>query len=63
MTCSSGADHIITLDLHHPQYQGFHDIPVDNLLSDRLVINCIKDRIPGYENAVIVTPDAGGTKR
>ena len=30
LTCA-GADHIITMDLHDPQYQGFFDIPVDNL--------------------------------
>ena len=30
LTCA-GTDHVITMDLHDPQYQGFFDIPVDNL--------------------------------
>ncbi|KAG7821382.1 hypothetical protein KL909_004269 [Ogataea angusta] len=30
---SAGANHIITMDLHDAQFQGFFDIPVDNLLS------------------------------
>ncbi|KAG7865322.1 hypothetical protein KL918_004564 [Ogataea parapolymorpha] len=29
---SAGANHIITMDLHDAQFQGFFDIPVDNLL-------------------------------
>lgn len=33
MIMAAGADHVITMDLHDPQYQGFFDIPVDNLLS------------------------------
>jgi hypothetical protein len=33
MIMAAGADHVITMDLHDPQYQGFFDIPVDNLYS------------------------------
>jgi ribose-phosphate pyrophosphokinase len=33
MIMAAGADHVITMDLHDPQYQGFFDIPVDNLFS------------------------------
>ncbi|ORY08343.1 ribose-phosphate pyrophosphokinase I [Clohesyomyces aquaticus] len=29
LTCA-GADHVITMDLHDPQYQGFFDIPIPN---------------------------------
>jgi ribose-phosphate pyrophosphokinase len=58
-----GADHIITMDLHDPQFQGFFDIPVDNLYGQPLMINCIKENIQNYQNAVIVSPDAGGAKR
>ncbi|KAH6590735.1 hypothetical protein BASA61_005156 [Batrachochytrium salamandrivorans] len=63
MLMAAGADHIITLDLHDPQFQGFFDIPVDNLYSQPLMIKYIKERIPQYESAVIVSPDAGGAKR
>ncbi|KAH6896905.1 phosphoribosyltransferase-like protein [Thelonectria olida] len=61
LTCA-GADHIITMDLHDPQYQGFFDIPVDNLYGKALIQNYIK-QIPGYRDAVVVSPDAGGAKR
>ncbi|KAI8807367.1 phosphoribosyltransferase-like protein [Cladochytrium replicatum] len=63
MLTAAGADHIITLDLHDPQFQGFFDIPVDNLYSQPLVVKYIREKIPGYENAIIVSPDAGGAKR
>ncbi|CCE26904.1 hypothetical protein E4U22_006937 [Claviceps purpurea] len=62
LTCA-GADHIITMDLHDPQYQGFFDIPVDNLYGKPLIQNYIQKNIPGYRDAVIVSPDAGGAKR
>ncbi|KAF4465794.1 ribose-phosphate pyrophosphokinase [Fusarium albosuccineum] len=62
LTCA-GADHIITMDLHDPQYQGFFDIPVDNLYGKALIQNYIQTQIPGSQNAVIVSPDAGGAKR
>ncbi|KAF4993284.1 hypothetical protein FGRMN_6551 [Fusarium graminum] len=62
LTCA-GADHIITMDLHDPQYQGFFDIPVDNLYGKALLQNYIQSQIPEYPQAVIVSPDAGGAKR
>ncbi|ORZ41108.1 phosphoribosyltransferase-like protein [Catenaria anguillulae PL171] len=63
MLVSAGAQHIITLDMHHPQYQGFFDIPVDNLVSFPLMHKYIIEKIPEWPNAVIVSPDAGGAKR
>ncbi|KAK8086169.1 hypothetical protein PG994_001143 [Apiospora phragmitis] len=62
LTCS-GADHIITLDLHDPQYQGFFDIPVDNLYGRPLLKRYIQQNIPNFKDAVVVSPDAGGAKR
>lgn len=62
LTCA-GADHIITMDLHDPQYQGFFDIPVDNLYGRPLLKKYIQFSIPEYKGAVIVSPDAGGAKR
>ncbi|KAF7533869.1 hypothetical protein G7Z17_g13447 [Cylindrodendrum hubeiense] len=62
LTCA-GADHIITMDLHDPQYQGFFDIPVDNLYGKALIQNYIQTSLPKYQDAVIVSPDAGGAKR
>ncbi|KAF2186336.1 phosphoribosyl pyrophosphokinase [Zopfia rhizophila CBS 207.26] len=62
LTCA-GADHVITMDLHDPQYQGFFDIPVDNLYGRHLLRKYIQYSIPNYQKAVIVSPDAGGAKR
>jgi ribose-phosphate pyrophosphokinase len=62
LTCA-GADHVITMDLHDPQYQGFFDIPVDNLYGRHLLKKYIQYSIPNYQQAVIVSPDAGGAKR
>lgn len=66
LTCA-GADHIITMDLHDPQYQGFFDIPVDNLYGRHLLRKYIQHSIlpnqGGTEGCVIVSPDAGGAKR
>lgn len=62
LTCA-GTDHVITLDLHDPQYQGFFDIPVDNLYGRHLLRKYIQYNIPDFRQAVIVSPDAGGAKR
>jgi len=60
----SGADRIITMDLHASQIQGFFDIPVDNLLAEGLVLRYIRENIKGsVEEKVVVSPDAGGVKR
>jgi ribose-phosphate pyrophosphokinase len=58
----AGADHVITMDLHDPQYQGFFDIPVDNLYGRHMLRKYIA-MIPNHQEAVIVSPDAGGAKR
>lgn len=62
LTCA-GADHVITMDLHDPQYQGFFDVPVDNLYGKPLLKRYIQQHIPNYKDAVIISPDAGGAKR
>ena len=62
LTCA-GADHVITMDLHDPQYQGFFDVPVDNLYGKPLLQRYIQQNIPNFKEAVIVSPDAGGAKR
>jgi ribose-phosphate pyrophosphokinase len=63
MLTVAGANHIITIDLHASQIQGFFDIPVDNLFAEPCMLKYIRDNIPDYKNAVIVSPDAGGAKR
>jgi len=44
-------------------FQGFFDIPVDNLYAEPAVLEWIKDNIDDWSSSVIVSPDAGGAKR
>jgi len=63
MVTVAGADHIITMDLHASQIQGFFDIPVDNLYAEPAMIKYIHENTPEWKTCVIVSPDAGGAKR
>jgi hypothetical protein len=63
MLAVAGCDHVITMDLHASQIQGFFDFPVDNLYSEPLMLTYIKLHIPDWQNGIIVSPDAGGAKR
>ncbi|CAO3629318.1 unnamed protein product [Cunninghamella echinulata] len=63
MITVAGADHIITMDLHASQIQGFFNIPVDNLYCEPSMVKYICTSIPDWKNAIIVSPDAGGAKR
>ncbi|TFL01112.1 phosphoribosyltransferase-like protein [Pterulicium gracile] len=63
MLTVAGCDHVITMDLHASQIQGFFDIPVDNLWSEPSMISYIKRYIPDWKESIIVSPDAGGAKR
>ena len=57
---TAGATHIITLNLHADQIQGFSDVPMDALESHKLFCDEFKKK--NLKNPVIVSPDAGGTK-
>ena len=59
---NSGANRILTLDLHAGQIQGFFDIPVDNLFSTPIFARDIKKNII-TNNLVCVSPDVGGVER
>ena len=59
----AGADHIMTMDLHSSQVQGFFDVPVDNLFAAPATIQWITKNIDNWENCCLVSPDAGGTRR
>ena len=58
----SGANRILSLDLHAGQVQGFFDIPVDNLYSAGVFVEDIKSKL-GDGKAMIVSPDVGGVIR
>ncbi|QRV86823.1 ribose-phosphate pyrophosphokinase [Ceratobasidium sp. AG-Ba] len=63
MLATAGADHLITMDLHASQIQGFFDLPVDNLYSEPSMVRYIKMEIRGWQESIVVSPDAGGAKR
>lgn len=56
----AGIDHLITMDLHSEQIEGFFDIPVEHLLSRTLLIPYCSAL--NLENVVVVAPDKGGIK-
>ena len=58
---TSGADRVITMDLHAGQIQGFFNIPVDNLFAASEIIKSLKQSFK--DNLVIISPDAGGVER
>ncbi len=57
MLTVAGANHVITMDLHASQIQGFFNIPVDNLYAEPSTLRYIRENIPDCKNAVIVSPD------
>ncbi|PGH27090.1 hypothetical protein AJ80_01277 [Polytolypa hystricis UAMH7299] len=62
MIQTAGCNHVVTMDLHASQIQGFFNIPVDNLYAEPDVLRWIRENLP-LEKCVIVSPDAGGAKR
>ncbi|OQU95960.1 hypothetical protein CLAIMM_02109 isoform 2 [Cladophialophora immunda] len=59
----AGVDHIITVDLHASQMQGFFGKPVDNLFAEPIIARWIKANVPRWSDAVVVSKNVGGTKR
>ena len=74
MLQTAGCNHIITMDLHASQIQGFFNVPVDNLYAEPTSVKWIRENLMHATEAnseingpkqdcVIVSPDAGGAKR
>jgi ribose-phosphate pyrophosphokinase len=74
MLQTAGCNHVITMDLHASQIQGFFNVPVDNLYAEPSSTKWIRENLlhigtSGNEingtrqECVIVSPDAGGAKR
>ena len=57
---NSGADRILTIDLHAGQIQGFFDIPVDHLFAVTTFVDYFASL--KVKNLVVVSPDVGGIK-
>src|SRR4029078_4350575 len=58
---ASGADRILTIELHAAQIQGFFNIPVDHLFAAPVLLEAIRKL--ELEDLVIVSPDVGGLTR
>ena len=54
---SAGVDHVVTVDLHTEQIEGFFAIPVDTLSAVPILCDDLRGRIPA--GVVVVSPDAG----
>jgi ribose-phosphate pyrophosphokinase len=61
MISESGIKHVLTVDLHADQIQGFFSIPVDNVYSSPVLLGDLWRC--KYEKMVIVSPDVGGVVR
>jgi len=57
---ASGANRILTVDLHAQQIQGFFDIPVDHLYAAPVMYDYLKQK--KMTDLVVVSPDTGGLK-
>ncbi|MFZ1359035.1 MAG: ribose-phosphate diphosphokinase, partial [Saprospiraceae bacterium] len=58
---ASGADRVMTMDLHAEQIQGFFDIPVDHLKSEAIFMPYIQSL--DLADVKFASPDVGGVKR
>jgi ribose-phosphate pyrophosphokinase len=56
-----GIDHVITVDIHSEQIEGFFTIPFDNLSAVPLLCRDLEGRLP--EGTVVVAPDLGAVRR
>ncbi|KAL0584283.1 LOW QUALITY PROTEIN: Phosphoribosyl pyrophosphate synthase-associated protein 1 [Plecturocebus cupreus] len=63
MLAKAGLTHIITMDLHPKEIQGFFSFPVDNLRASPFLLRYIQEEIRNYRNAVIVAKSPDAAKR
>lgn len=57
MMQAAGIDHVVTVDLHAPQIEGFFELPVDQLEAFPAILAAVRDQLPS--DTVIVSPDLG----
>jgi len=55
---ATGANRIMTMDLHTSQIQGFFDGPVDHLFAFPILVDYIRGRVD-IEKVTVVSPDTG----
>jgi ribose-phosphate pyrophosphokinase len=52
-----GVDHVLTLDPHTPQMEGFFHVPVDSLTAVPALCSALREGLP--DQVAVVSPDAG----
>ncbi len=57
---AAGADHVITVQIHSEQQQGFFDFPIDHMNARKLFAKHLKKK--KIKDLVVVAPDAGAAK-
>ncbi len=57
---ASGANRVLTMDLHSQQIQGFFDIPVDHLHAAPVLVKYLREM--KLKRPLVVSPDTGGAK-
>ena len=62
MVTATGANRIITMDLHSTQIQGFATIPFDHLYSRMVLLDAIRDFALNPDNSVVLSPDVGSAR-
>lgn len=60
LTQAMGIQHIVTVDLHAAQIEGFFQIPVDSLTAVPVMVHVLRERLPA--GIVVVSPDEGRFK-
>jgi len=63
MITGAGADHVLTVDLHADQIQGFFDIPMDNIYASPVLLGDMWRRREPDCDYIVVSPDVGGVVR
>lgn len=54
---AAGVHHVLSVDLHTPQVEGFFQVPVDSLTATPAICEDLRGRLP--PGVVVVSPDAG----
>jgi ribose-phosphate pyrophosphokinase len=57
---TAGIDHVVVLDAHSPQLEGFFRVPIDNLSAVPAICDALAERVDG--DAVVVSPDLGAVR-
>jgi ribose-phosphate pyrophosphokinase len=60
---TSGANRVVSLDLHAAQIQGFFNVPVDHLFAAPTLCRHWREKMGFGDEFVVVSPDAGGVER